>query len=109
MFTTPPRPFPPGAVPGPPSNPAAPPILVRAALRVAMPEAGEWHELLNSDAACYGGSGVGNLGRVLATAHPVGGWPASALVCVPPLGTVILSKRPISTIAPNPGEAHARP
>ena len=64
----------------------------RTALRVAMPEAGDWHELLNSDAAFYGGSGVGNLGRVQATAHPVGGWPASALVTVPPLGTVFLSQ-----------------
>jgi 1,4-alpha-glucan branching enzyme len=68
----------------------------RQALRVAMPEPGTWHEILNSDAAFYGGSGVGNLGRVTATAHPVGGWPASALVTVPPLGTVILSNRPLT-------------
>jgi 1,4-alpha-glucan branching enzyme len=72
----------------------------RTALRVAVPEVGDWHELLNSDAAIYGGSGVGNLGRVQATAHPVGGWPASALVSVPPLGTVFLSNRPIQTTEP---------
>ena len=63
-----------------------------------------WHEVLNSDAAFYGGSGVGNLGRVQATAHPVGGWPASALVAVPPVGTVILSNRPIPTTAPTLGD-----
>ncbi|MBL0391556.1 1,4-alpha-glucan branching protein GlgB [Ramlibacter monticola] len=76
----------------------------RHALRVAMPEPGTWHEILNSDAAFYGGSGVGNMGRVHATAHPVGGWPASALVTVPPLGTVILSSRPLS----NQEVPHAR-
>jgi 1,4-alpha-glucan branching enzyme len=80
----------------------------RTALRVALPEAGTWHELLNSDAAHYGGSGVGNLGRVHATSHAVGGWPASALVTVPPLATVILSDRPIPTIDPTQGVPHAR-
>jgi 1,4-alpha-glucan branching enzyme len=80
----------------------------RTALRVAMPEAGTWHELLNSDAAFYGGSGVGNLGRVQATAHALGGFPASALVAVPPLGTVILSNRPIPTTALTQGDPHAR-
>ncbi|MFI4927617.1 MAG: alpha amylase C-terminal domain-containing protein, partial [Burkholderiales bacterium] len=67
-----------------------------------------WHELLNSDAAYYGGSGVGNLGAVEASTHGVGGWPASALVTVPPLGTVILSNRPIPTNAPTQGDPHAR-
>ncbi|MDB5858936.1 MAG: 1,4-alpha-glucan branching enzyme [Ramlibacter sp.] len=66
----------------------------RSALRVALPEAGEWHELLNSDAAVYGGSGVGNLGSVQAQAQPLHGWPASANVSVPPLGIVVLSNRP---------------
>jgi 1,4-alpha-glucan branching enzyme len=66
----------------------------RPALRLALPEAGEWYELLNSDAAVYGGSGVGNLGCVQAHAQPLGGWPASAHVTVPPLGAVILSNRP---------------
>jgi 1,4-alpha-glucan branching enzyme len=80
----------------------------RTALRVAMPQAGSWHELLNSDAPVYGGSGVGNLGQVQATAHPVGGWPASAPVTVPPLGVVILTHQPSTTIAPNQGDPHAR-
>jgi 1,4-alpha-glucan branching enzyme len=80
----------------------------RTALRVAMPEAGTWHELLNSDAAYYGGSGVGNLGAVQASTHGVGGWPASALVTVPPLGTVILSTTPTSTTATTQGDPHAR-
>jgi len=80
----------------------------RTGLRVAMPQAGTWQEVLNSDAAYYGGSGVGNLGAVQATAHGVGGWPASALVTVPPLGTVILSTTPIPTTVPTQGDPHAR-
>jgi hypothetical protein len=48
------------------------------------------------------------MGRVQATPHPVGGWPASALVTVPPLGTVLLCNRSVAAIAANPGETHAR-
>jgi len=80
----------------------------RMALRVALPEAGTWHELLNSDAAVYGGSGVGNLGHVQATTQGVGGWPASATVTVPPLGTVVLSGPTTSTTASTQGDTHAR-
>jgi 1,4-alpha-glucan branching enzyme len=80
----------------------------RLATGITLREAGTWHELLNSDAACYGGSGVGNPGAVEAGTHGVGGWPASALVTVPPLGTVILSNRPIPTTAPTQGDPHAR-
>ncbi|HEY8358957.1 MAG TPA: alpha amylase C-terminal domain-containing protein, partial [Ramlibacter sp.] len=80
----------------------------RSRLRVGLPQAGAWQEVLNSDAPVYGGSGVGNLGQVEATAHPVGGWPASALVTVPPLGVVILSPQTIPTIEAPLGETHAR-
>ena len=38
----------------------------------------EWEEILNTDAAEYGGSGVGNVGTVHATDTPHGGRPASA-------------------------------
>ena len=39
-------------------------------------------EVLNTDAAVYGGSGAGNLGAVVATGHPWAGEEASALVTV---------------------------
>jgi len=77
----------------------------RADLRVALPQAGTWHEVLNSDAAVYGGSGVGNLGRVQAGPDAVAGWPAGARLTVPPLATVILSNRALA--APQ-GDPHAR-
>ena len=39
--------------------------------RVGVPRGGYWREMLNSDAAVYGGSGMGNLGGV--DAAPVAG------------------------------------
>ncbi|GGE86685.1 1,4-alpha-glucan branching protein GlgB [Mycetocola zhadangensis] len=61
--------------------------------RIALPEAGEWEELLNTDAAHYGGSGVGNMGSVTATDVAWGGRPASAEVTLPPLGSIWLRLR----------------
>ena len=61
--------------------------------RVGLPFAGEWNELLNTDAVEFGGSGVGNFGRV--TAEPTGhqGQPASAELTLPPLGALYLQPR----------------
>ncbi|QRO88010.1 1,4-alpha-glucan branching protein GlgB [Kytococcus sedentarius] len=56
--------------------------------RVGLPHAGRWREVLNTDAVEYGGSGVGNLGEVVAEDVPWDGLPASAVVRVPPLGAV---------------------
>jgi len=58
--------------------------------RVGMPRAGAWDELLNTDSSLYGGSGVGNLGRVEASAKGWKGQPASTTLRLPPLGAVIL-------------------
>jgi len=56
--------------------------------RVGMPICCEWREVLNTDAAFYGGSGVGNLGTVEAEAVPWHDQPFSASVTLPPLGGV---------------------
>jgi 1,4-alpha-glucan branching enzyme len=53
--------------------------------RVGLPFAGNWEELLNTDASAFGGSGVGNLGLVQAVDEPWGGRPASAEIVLPPL------------------------
>ena len=58
--------------------------------RVGLPFGGEWAEVINTDAADYGGSGVGNLGTVFAWEDPWHGRPASATVALPPLGVVWL-------------------
>jgi 1,4-alpha-glucan branching enzyme len=61
-----------------------------AGYRLGLPHDGTWTELFNSDAADYGGSGLGNLGRVVATDRPLGGFPASAEILLPPLATLFL-------------------
>jgi 1,4-alpha-glucan branching enzyme len=73
---------------------------VRHGLRVGLPHAGAWHELLNSDAAVYGGSGVGNLGVVQAVDQPLGDQPASALLTLPPLATLVLCDQPPASFPP---------
>jgi 1,4-alpha-glucan branching enzyme len=58
---------------------------------LGLPYGGRWHEVLNTDAHAYGGSGVGNLGAVTAEEVPHRGQSHSANVVVPPLGAVWLS------------------
>ena len=55
---------------------------VHGSYRLPLPHDGVWREVLNSDAAIYGGSGQGNLGTVTAQ----GG---AAQVVLPPLATVM--------------------
>jgi 1,4-alpha-glucan branching enzyme len=59
--------------------------------QVGLPQAGRWREVLNTDAAGYGGSGVGNQGFVTAEDEPWHGRPASARLTLPPLGVLWLA------------------
>jgi 1,4-alpha-glucan branching enzyme len=80
---------------------AGPPVLVvcnftpvpRANYVVGVPQGGYWQELLNSDAALYGGSGVGNMGGVEAAPVPAHGQFHSLAVTLPPLATIFLRPR----------------
>jgi 1,4-alpha-glucan branching enzyme len=63
----------------------------RHGYRIGVPGIGRYRELLNSDAAHYGGSNVGNLGGLQATAEPWMGWPASLTLTLPPLAALILA------------------
>jgi 1,4-alpha-glucan branching enzyme len=54
--------------------------------RIGVPFEGFWRELLNSDAAEYGGSGIGNLGGKHAEQITAHGRPYSLLLTLPPLG-----------------------
>jgi len=65
----------------------------RENIRLPMPQAGEWIEILNTDATNYWGSGVGNDGAVIADKGASHGKPASALVRLPPLATVYFTKK----------------
>jgi 1,4-alpha-glucan branching enzyme len=59
--------------------------------RIGLPSAGQWTEVLNTDAQTYGGAGIGNFGRVQAVAEPWHGRPASVSISIPPLGVIWLA------------------
>jgi 1,4-alpha-glucan branching enzyme len=58
--------------------------------RIGLPCAGRWREILNTDAAVYGGTNRGNVGAIVAEPAPSHGLPASAPITVPPLATIWL-------------------
>jgi 1,4-alpha-glucan branching enzyme len=58
--------------------------------RVGAPRGGRWRELLNTDAAVFGGSGMGNMGGVVADTFGIHGRPASIRLTLPPLAAVWL-------------------
>lgn len=58
--------------------------------RVGLPDGGEWEEIINTDDAKYGGSGVTNLGQVTAEDMEWNGRPYSVELRVPPLGCLWL-------------------
>jgi 1,4-alpha-glucan branching enzyme len=62
----------------------------RIGYRLGVPAGGFWRELLNSDAKEYGGSGMGNLGGVMAEKQEVHGRPYSLNLTLPPLAAVFL-------------------
>jgi len=60
----------------------------RTNYRIGVPRGGFWQEVLNSDAALYGGSGWGNLGGIEAVPVPLHGRSHSLTVTLPPLATL---------------------
>ncbi|MBC7333192.1 MAG: 1,4-alpha-glucan branching protein GlgB [Actinobacteria bacterium] len=62
--------------------------------RIGLPCGGYWEEILNSDANEYGGSGIGNLGGVIAFHEPYHGRPCSAPITLPPLAAVLFKWKP---------------
>jgi 1,4-alpha-glucan branching enzyme len=58
--------------------------------RIGLPQAGAYQEILNSDAACYGGANLGNGERdLIAENKPWMDKPYSMLITIPPLGGVV--------------------
>ncbi len=57
---------------------------------VGVPEGGFWKEIFNSDAGEYGGSGVGNMGRVESAPVRVHGRRSGLSLTLPPLGCIML-------------------
>lgn len=58
--------------------------------RLGVPVPGKWREILNTDAALYGGSNVGNGGLAVAGISSSHDLPASLALTLPPLATLIL-------------------
>ncbi|HZW13440.1 MAG TPA: 1,4-alpha-glucan branching protein GlgB [Noviherbaspirillum sp.] len=85
-----------------------PPLLVvlnmtpvpREDYRIGVPEfggasIGAWREILNSDAAVYGGSGMGNGDSVTLDVQPAHGMAQSLVLRLPPLSAIVL--KPVLT------------
>jgi 1,4-alpha-glucan branching enzyme len=64
----------------------------RHAYRIGVGEAGNYREILNSDAAVYGGSNVGNAGVVASSAVPVHGRQHSLELVLPPLSVLYMKR-----------------
>ncbi len=64
--------------------------VVRTRYRVGAPRAGRWIERLNTDSSSYGGSNVGNDGAVETESVSWHGRPASLVLTLPPLATIVL-------------------
>jgi 1,4-alpha-glucan branching enzyme len=64
--------------------------VVRDNYRIGVPHGGRWREAFNSDAAEYGGSGIGNHGGVDAMPHPYHGRSHSVVLTLPPLAVEVL-------------------
>ena len=58
--------------------------------RIGVPHGGSWREIFNSDSGYYGGSNVGNDGRVVSSAIAAHGQPQSLRLILPPLATIFL-------------------
>jgi 1,4-alpha-glucan branching enzyme len=78
--------------------------VVRHGYRIGVPAEGEYREVLNSDAAKYAGSNVGNHGGAHAHAFESHDFPYSMEITLPPLAVVIFEGPPPKPAEPK-GEA----
>jgi 1,4-alpha-glucan branching enzyme len=62
----------------------------RQSYHIGVPLGGVWREIFNSDSAFYGGSNIGNEGRVEAQQSAAHGQPYSVEIVLPPLATIYL-------------------
>jgi 1,4-alpha-glucan branching enzyme len=63
--------------------------LPRVNFRIGTPSTDYWQEILNSDSAVYGGSGMGNLGGIATVPVASHGQPVSVGLTLPPLAIVV--------------------
>ncbi len=80
--------------------------VTRQQYRIGLPRPGKWLELLNSDAAAYAGSNVGNLGGVLSEDVDWHNQPYSAEFTLPPMSSMVF--RPEGMVAVEVVETSAK-
>jgi 1,4-alpha-glucan branching enzyme len=66
--------------------------VVREGYRLGVPEPGRYSELINTDAAIYGGSNAGNAGGLASEPVPAHGMAQSLVLTLPPLAGLILKR-----------------
>ena len=76
--------------------------MTRPGYRLGVPCAGEYYEVINSDATRYGGSGVENAQPMPSGPIPWQSCPHSIILTLPALATVILKRRTLSSRDRNP-------
>jgi 1,4-alpha-glucan branching enzyme len=74
--------------------------LPRFDYHIGVPRGGYYRELLNSDAAAYWGSNLGNNGGVWADTTEAHGRPYSLRLTLPPLATLVLKADPVRPAIP---------
>jgi 1,4-alpha-glucan branching enzyme len=67
--------------------------VVRENYRIGMPYAGAWIELLNSDAAEFGGSGVSNASKLQTEKEPFHQYQQSLALTLAPLGVSVFKRK----------------
>jgi len=67
--------------------------LRREGYRIGIPQAGEYRQLLNSDAARFGGSDFGMTPVVESSPEPAQRRPYSLVLTLPPLGMVVFGPK----------------
>ena len=67
--------------------------VVRESYTVGVPRGGTWEEIFNTDAECYGGSGQGNKGAVVALDRSAHGRDFSLSLTLPPLAVLFLKSK----------------
>ena len=63
--------------------------VLRSNYRIGLPAEGAWKEVFNSDCEHYAGSNQGNMGQVIATAHPMHNQQQSAPFTLPPMSAIV--------------------
>lgn len=64
--------------------------MLRRSYRVGLPVGGDWKEVLNTNAKCYGGSGEGNKGKIVSYDGRYNDMNYFADLVLPPMSTIVL-------------------